>query len=277
MELLPDYTRWDRLWLFWRTHEGLLPAAKVDPDWQLGEESVSTANHMVRLFLTEYLRGEFPEDELFEKIVPDYPPIAKRIVRDNGVWSKTLRADNCTLVTEKIERVTEKGVRTADGVDHTFDVLIYGTGFQASRFLMPMKVTGRDGVDLHERWDGDARAYLGVVVPEFPNLFMLYGPNTNIVINGSIIFFSELEVHYMLGCIRMALEAGKRTAEVRAEVHDAYNEMIDEANSQMAWGASTVSAWYKNAKGRVSQNWPFSLLEYWQRAREPNPDEFALK
>jgi len=92
--------------------------------------------------------------------------------------------------------------------EYDVDVLIYGTGFQASRFLTPMTVTGRDGVDLHEVWGGDARAYLGITVPQFPNLFLLYGPNTNIVINGSIIYFSECGVRYILGLVRMLLEGG---------------------------------------------------------------------
>ena len=91
-------------------------------------------------------------------------------------------------------------------------MLIYGTGFQASRFLMPMKVVGRGGVDLHERWDGDARAYLGITVPGFPNFFLLYGPNTNIVVNGSIIWFTECEVRYVLGCLRLLLEGRPRRA-----------------------------------------------------------------
>ena len=85
-------------------------------------------------------------------------------------------------------------------------MIIYGTGFQASKFLTPMTVTGRDGVDLHEQWAGDARAYLGVTVPGFPNLFCLYGPNTNIVINGSIVYFSECGVRYILGCLELLLD-----------------------------------------------------------------------
>ena len=95
-----------------------------------------------------------------------------------------------------------EGVVTVDGELHEFDVLLYGTGFQPSKFLTPMKVVGRGGVDLHERWDGDARAYLGVTVPGFPNFFMLYGPNTNIVVNGSIIWFTECEVRYVMDCIK---------------------------------------------------------------------------
>ena len=277
IEVVPDYVRWDRMWLFWRTHEGLLPAAKVDPQWDQQGKSVSVANEFVRQLLTEYLRTEFPEDELFEKVVPDYPPIAKRILRDNGVWARTLRRDNVELVTESIDEITEHGVRTVDGVERTCDVLIYGTGFRASDFLVPMKVTGNGGADLHEQWNGDARAYLGITVPGFPNLFLMYGPNTNIVINGSIIYFSELEAHYIVECLRILLERGKRSLDVRAEVHDEYNEAIDEANRSMAWGASSVNAWYKNAKGRVTQNWPFTLLEYWQRTRAPDPSDYILR
>jgi 4-hydroxyacetophenone monooxygenase len=277
IEVVPDYVRWDRLWLFWRTHEGLLPAAKVDPSWETPGASVSMQNEFVRQLLTGYLRAEFPEDDLFEKVVPDYPPIAKRIVRDNGIWARTLRRDNVRLITDKIDRITERGVRTVDGTEYDCDVLIYGTGFQASNFLTPMRITGRGGVEIHERWSGDARAYLGITVPEFPNLFLMYGPNTNIVINGSIIYFSECEAHYIVECVRMLLERDKRWLEVRGDVHDAYNAEIDEANRSMAWGASTVNTWYKNARGRITQNWPFSLLEYWRRTREPNPDDYVLR
>jgi 4-hydroxyacetophenone monooxygenase len=140
-----------------------------------------------------------------------------------------------------------------------------------------MQLTGRGGVDLHDEWDGNARAYLGITLPDFPNVFLMYGPNTNIVINGSIIYFSECETHYILECIRLLLERGCRSLEPRRDVHDAYNEQIDAENRQMAWGASTVNSWYKNEKGRVAQNWPFSLLEYWKRTREPNPDDYILR
>jgi 4-hydroxyacetophenone monooxygenase len=277
LEVVPDYVKWDRLWLFWRTHEGLLPAAKVDPEWTQGPGSVSTANAFVREFLTQYLRTEFPEDDLFEKVVPNYPPAAKRIVRDNGIWAKTLRRDNVELVTDDIIEIIEGGVRSADGIERSFDVIIYGTGFHASKFLMPMAVRGIGGVDIHDHWDGDPRAYLGITVPGYPNLFLMYGPNTNIVINGSIIYFSECEAHYILECVRMLLERGRQSLDVKRGVHDAYNEKIDADNRMMAWGASTVNAWYKNEKGRVTQNWPYSLLEYWQWTREPDPDDYILR
>jgi 4-hydroxyacetophenone monooxygenase len=187
-----------------------------------------------------------------------------------------LHRDNVTLTTTPIERIVPEGVVTDDGELHEFDVLLYGTGFQPSKFLTPMKVVGRHGVDLHERWAGDARAYLGVTVPGFPNFFMLYGPNTNIVVNGSIIWFTECEVRYVMDCIKHILEGAHRALDVKDEVHDRYNEEIDAENLRMAWGVSTVNSWYKSDSGRVAQNWPFPLLEYWKRTRQVDPDDYEL-
>lgn len=274
---VPGYARWDRLWVFWRMHEGLLPAAEVDPSWDGGGRSMSALNEMVRQLFCAYYEEQFPEPELREKVVPTYPPLAKRVLRDNGIWSRTLHRDDVSLITTSIAEITEKGVRTVDGVEHVVDVLVYGTGFQASRFLTPMTVRGRGGVDLHEQWDGNARAYLGITVPRFPNLFLLYGPNTNIVINGSIIYFSECEVRYVLEGLRLLLSRGLRTMDVRQEVHDEYNAAVDEANARMVWGAADVSSWYKSPSGRVAQNWPFSLLDYWRRTLRPDPADYHLE
>jgi 4-hydroxyacetophenone monooxygenase len=231
----------------------------------------------MRQMLTGYLQAQFgSRPDLLEQVVPQYAPFSKRFILDNGAWGTTLLRDDVHLVTDKIAEVTPKGVRTVDGTEHEVDVIIYGTGFKASDFLMPMKVVGRNGTDLHEHWAGDARAYLGIVLPGFPNFFMLYGPNTNIVVNGSIIYFSECEVHYVVGCVRKLLETGAAAIDPKPEVHDAYNEKIDAENLKMAWGVSSVSTWYKNATGRTAQNWPFSLLEYWQQTREPDLADYEV-
>ena len=163
-------------------------------------------------------RSERPD--LLAKVVPTYPPGAKRMVRDNGVWARTLMRSNVELVTDAVARIVPNGVETADGTVHEGDVLLYGTGYEASRFLAPMQVTGRDGVDLHAQWAGDARAYLGVTVPGFPNFFCLYGPNTNIVINGSIIYFSECGVRYVMSLVETLLRSRAASIEVRRDVHD---------------------------------------------------------
>jgi 4-hydroxyacetophenone monooxygenase len=242
---------------------------------------VSAVNEFVRQTLAQYIGGEFADrPDLLPHVVPSYPPGAKRMLRDNGVWAGALKRENTRLVTTPIGEITPRGVVTVDDTgarqEHEVDVIIYGTGFQASRFLTPMTVTGRGGLDLHEHWDGEARAYLGVTIPQFPNLFCLYGPNTNIVVNGSIVYFSECGVRYILGCLRMLLESGHRALDVRKDVHDAFNEQVDAENARMAWGASDVNTWYKNARGRITQNWPFTLLEYWRRTLCPDPDDYDL-
>ena len=143
--------------------------------------------------------------------------------------------------------------------------------------MLPIDFVGRNGLTLRERWSVDgARAHLGITIPGFPNLFCLYGPNTNIVINGSIIYFSECGVRYILGCLGLLLDDGHRALDVRKDVHDEFNERVDAENALMAWGCSNVNSWYKNEHGHVAQNWPFTLLEYWQRTLAPDPDDFEL-
>lgn len=272
---VPGYANWYRFFIFWQNVEGVGAAAIVDPEWDGGETSVSEVNDGARQLLTLYIQAMFMDrPDLLDKVIPSYPPFAKRFIRDNGIWATTLKRDNVDLVTEGIAEVTADGVETTDGTLHQADVIIYGTGFTASDFLMPMKVVGRGGVELHEKWKGDARAMLGITLPQFPSLFLLYGPNTNIVVNGSITYFSECEVHYIVGCLREVLARGARALEPTQAAHDAFNARVDAQNLQMAWGVSKVNSWYKNATGRSAQNWPFSLLEYWQLTREPDPGDY---
>jgi len=273
---VPHYLHWYRFWLFWTTSDGLLPAAMVDENWDK-KESLSQENDQLRMLLTMAMQGQYADrPDLFEKALPHYPPAAKRILLDNGSWAESMKRDNVELITEPIEEITPDGVKTVDGTLRPVDAIIYGTGFTASKFLSPMKVTGRDGADLNEQWGGDARAYLGITVPNFPNFFMLYGPNTNIVVNGSIIYFSECEVQYVLGCLKLLLQNGHRAMVCRQDVHDAYNERIDSDNLLRAWGASDVNSWYKSDSGRVAQNWPYNLIEYWQQTREPDPADYVF-
>ncbi len=273
---IPNYHNWFRLHLFWRSHEGLLSRLEIDESWEdPGDNSISATNHELGVLLRMYLESEFADrPDLLEKVTPKYTMGAKRFVIDDGLWAKTLHADNVELCTDPIVSIAPSGITTESEGVKDFDAIIYGTGFKAADFLMPMTITGRNGVNLHDQWGGDAQAYLGIVAPNFPNFFFLYGPNTNIVINGSIIYFSECEVHYITQCLKHMLENQLASIDVKTDVHDTYNERIDEGNRRMAWGLSDVNSWYKNASGRTAQNWPFSLLEYWEQTREIKAEDY---
>jgi 4-hydroxyacetophenone monooxygenase len=273
---LPVYGRWDRLWQFWLMHEGLLPAARVDPDWGDMTHSVSAGNEFVRGMLVDVLRLQVDDDELFEKMVPHFPPFAKRALRDDGRWAAALSQRHVNLITTEIAEITTDGVVTVDDQLHPADVMIYGTGFSASDFVAPMRVFGQEGMELNDEWAGDARAYLGITVPKFPNFFMLYGPNTNLVINGSIIVIVECQVRYIVEAIGQLLRSGHRTMTCRTEVHERYSHEMEAGNALMAWGVADVPTWYRNAKGRVTQNWPFDLHSYWARTLTPVLADFEL-
>ncbi|HEY6429537.1 MAG TPA: NAD(P)-binding protein [Acidimicrobiales bacterium] len=277
LRLVPVYGRWERLSQFWMLHEGLLSAARVDPAWESdGGESISEANDFIRVMLVDVLRAQVSDDELFEKMVPHFPPFAKRALRDDGRWADALSRPHVDLITTPIAEITEHGVRTSDGLEHPADVLIYGTGFTASDFVTPMRVFGTGAGELNEEWAGDARAYLGITVPGFPNFFMLYGPNTNLVINGSIFVMVECQARYIVEAIGRLLQSGHRTMSCRRDVHARYADEMQEGNTRMVWGAADVPTWYKNKNGRVTQNWPFDLLSYWSRTREPDLAEYEL-
>jgi len=274
---VPFYAKWFRFSMFWRSAEGLLQAVTATEGWNRPEESVSEPNQAFRDALIgnlhEVLDGR---PDLIEKCTPDYPPGAKRALIDDGKYLKTLTRDNVHLLTDPIAEILPTGLRTKDGVEHEFDVLIYATGFKASSFLHPMKIYGVGGKELHASWDGEPRAFKGINMPGFPNLFCCYGPNTNIVVNGSIIFFSECEVRYILGCLALLMKQNAKALDVKEAVHDQYNQWIDAGNEGMAWGQSGVNTWYKNANGRITQNWPFTLLEFWQQTRAPQASDYNV-
>jgi 4-hydroxyacetophenone monooxygenase len=277
VEHVPNYDKWYRFWLFWMLTDGVLPAVRAESGWNGPEGTISAQNAELRQALVDKIMAQLGDrPELAEHVVPRYVLGGKRALRDNGVWIAALKRPDVELVTSPVVRIEPDALVTADGVRRPADVLIYGTGFHASDFLRSFRLFGEGGEELHQRWGGDARAYLGTSVPGFPNFFMIYGPNTNIVVNGSIIFLSECIVRYIVEAARLLAESGARALDVRADVHDAFNASVDAENSRMAWGQPGVSSWYKNALGRVSQNWPFALVDYWAATRAPRPEDYRL-
>lgn len=273
VEHIPNYDKWYRFWLFWMLTDGVLPNARADDDWSGGDHAIGVANAEMRAALVEKIEAQLTRrPQLRDHVVPAYVFGGKRSLRDNGVWLAALQRDHVELVTAAIAAIEPDGLRMADGGHRPADVLIYGTGFHASDFLAGFRVTGRDGADLHARWAGDPRAYLGLMVPDFPNFFMVYGPNTNIVVNGSIIFLSECGVRFITEMAGRIAREGPLT--VSHGAHDDFNARVDAENARMAWGHPGVSSWYKGKSGRVTQNWPFPLVDYWAATRAPDPAAF---
>lgn len=275
---VPYYARWYRFLLFWPGSDGLMPSLVVDPTWEHPERAVNATNDAMRAMFTQYLAAQVRDDPaLLAKVTPTYPPFVKRMLQDDGSWLGALTQPHVDLVTERIAAIEPDGVRTADGALHAVDAIVYATGFHATRFLWPMDVTGRGGVSLRQRWGDEPRAYLGITIPEFPNLFCLYGPGTNLAHAGSIIFHSECQVRYVMGCLAALLRSGHRTMEPRRDVHDAYAARFDARHATLVWSHPGAGSWYKNAAGKIVTTSPWRLVDYWGWTRAPDLADYELR
>ena len=217
------------------------------------------------------------DPELVAKVVPDYPATGKRTLQDNGSWLRALTRDNVLLVREGIARVERDAVVTEDGTRHEVDLVVYATGFQANRFLLPIEVVGRGGAVLSEVWGERPAAHLGITVPGFPNLFLMYGPGTNLAHGGSLIFHSACQMRYIGGCLKVLIRGGHRTMEPLREAHDDYYARTQQELLGMVWSHPSIEhSWYKNAEGRIHILSPWRLVDYWRWTREPDLEEFTL-
>ncbi|MDQ1680680.1 MAG: 4-hydroxyacetophenone monooxygenase, partial [Frankiaceae bacterium] len=273
---IPFYAGWHRFSLLWRLGDGLWPLLKVDREWPDQSRSINAANERVRVALTRYIEAQLDHrPDLIAKALPDYPPYSKRILADNG-WFEALLRPNVELATQPIARVHPRAIETTDGTVHEVDAIICGTGFHSTRMLWPMRISS-GGRNLAEVWDGDdPRAYLGMAVPGFPNLFLLYGPSTNLGHGGSIIFHSECQTRLALLCIREVLERDAMTIEVTEHAHDDYNRRLDSALDEMIWSNVDVGSWYTNSKRRVVTNSPWRLVDYWAMTAELAEDDWII-
>jgi 4-hydroxyacetophenone monooxygenase len=275
---VPAYRLWYRLRAGWTFNDRIHATLQKDPAWEHPERAVNAINDAHRRFFTRYLTEELRDrPDLLDKVLPDYPPYGKRILLDNG-WYRTLTRDNVHLVTDRIARITVDGVMTQDGTVHELDVLVCATGFQATRFLSPMEIRGRSGRSLRDAWDDDdARAYLGITVPDYPNLLMIYGPNAQGGHGGSLIGTAEIQAHYVVSLLRQMVERGIGAIEPRQEVYDAYNRRVDEAHAKMIWTHPGMATYYRNSRGRVVVNTPWRVVDYWGMTREADLGEYVVQ
>jgi len=273
---LPLYAEWHRARMIFSFMDANWPNVPDDPAWPHKDRAMSESNDMMRASLTDYISDQLGErQDLLPTCTPDFPVFGKRVIVDNN-WYQTMAREDVTLTDSPIVRFTENGIETEDGQEHAFDVVIFATGFNTNRFLWPMDVTGSSGTSLAELWGEYPRAYKGMLVPDYPNLFCLYGPNTNIVHGGSIIYNIECQVHYIMQCLTLMISRHASRLEVPAAVNDEYNEEVQAISKNLAWGHPGVESWYKNSDGKVVNNSPFSNLEFWERTHDVEPNRYEL-
>ena len=198
------------------------------------------------------------------------------MLRDNH-WYRMLTRPNVELVTAPVERITPTGVAARDDTEHPANVIVYATGFHAQRMLAPMEITGRSGANVRDLWGEDeSRANLGITAPNFPDLFMVYGPGTNLAHGGSIIFHTECQVRYIMQCLREMLKSDADAMECRPEPFAEYNDLLDATHQDMVWAHRGVGSWYKNTAGRVVTNSPFRPVDYHRMTETLKRDDYVM-
>ena len=212
------------------------------------------------------------DPEVRAKLTPTTPWGCTRPLFSNDYYP-TYNRDNVTLVTDGIERITPTGIVTADGVAHDLDVIVFATGYHVDKFASRIPITGRGGLPLEEAWSDGAQAYLGVTTRGFPNLFMLYGPNTN---NGSILTMIEYQVEHVLGHVRRLRNEDLAWVDVRAEPMARYNAEVQEAIAGVpVWNAG-CNGYYRSPSGRIVTQWPFSMTEFHDRTAAIDPADYEV-
>ena len=245
-----------------------------------------TVGRLLALRSARFMRRQLRDPEVRTKVWPDYTFGCKRVLFSSE-FLPALQRDNVELVTEPITRMTSEGPEiggAAAGGDSTsgdgapgrvfpVDCVIYGTGFRTNDFMFPMEITGTGGRSLRADWAGGAHAHLGMTVPGYPSMFVLYGPNTN-TSGGSIIFYLEAQARYLRQVLAGARRAGADAVDVRPEVEAAGDRAVQDRFAGTAW--TRCDSWYRDGAGRIIANWPGYMREYAARTRTADPADFRL-
>ena len=274
---LPFYVQWYRFNMFWRYGDGLLPFLRKDPAWPHPERAVNKGNDRHRQELTDFILSELKDrPDLIAKCVPTYPPYGKRILLDNN-WFKTLTNPNVELVTEPIDHFAREGIVTADGKLHEHDIIVISTGFKLTEMTARLNITGRDGKNLKAAWANDnPTAYLGLTVPDFPNMFVMLGPNSGPAHGGSVIFQSECQSRYISAALVEMIEHGIAAIDVHHDVHDRYIAAVDAEHEQLIWSHPGMTTYYRNKQGRVFSAMPWRFVDYWGMTHDPDFSQYRL-
>lgn len=278
IQRMPYYWNWDRFGWIAPSDDGAAKLFVPDPEWKAKGGYVSKPNDELRARLTAYIKEQTNHRaELYERLIPNYPPWARRMIVDNG-WYRTLTEDHVELVTDPIDRVEAGGFVTTDGRYREVDTIICASGFDVTKYLFPIEVVGRDGVTLDGEWANDGvgpRAFWSMTVPGFPNLFIMYGPNSQGGAGRSVSGMIQLWCTYAAGLCVQLIEKGYRELDVKEDVFEQHNRVLDERNSRMIWmDPDSRDRNYYISHGRVQAMNAWAPAEHWEEMTnqklEPN-------
>jgi cation diffusion facilitator CzcD-associated flavoprotein CzcO len=207
-----------------------------------------------------HLVEQVPDAALRNKLTPDYPIGCKRVLITDDFYP-ALQRPNVSLETGAIARITPKGIETKDGVKHAVDVIVYATGFETTDWHWSVDVVGKDGKHLRDAWADTPEAYLGITTAQFPNFFILYGPNTNLGHN-SITFMLERQVEYVVKALTAMHERNVAAMEIKRSAQDRFQRDLQTALAKTVWADPHCQSWYTNAQGHITQNWSSHTRDY---------------
>ncbi|WP_111512692.1 flavin-containing monooxygenase [Mycobacterium kyogaense] len=223
---------------------------------------------LVELVAKAQLRRQVPDPKLRAALTPNFRIGCKRILLTND-WLPTLSRDDVEVVTTALAKVTDNGVVDGSGTHHDVDTIIFATGFTPTEPPVAHLLTGADGATLAARWAGSPNAHLGMTVAGFPNLFLMYGPNTNLG-HSSIVYMLESQSAYLAAALATMRGEGLASVDVRPDAQASYNDWIDNALQGTVWNSGGCSSWYLDSHGRNSAMWPTFTFRF--RARTKNFD-----
>ena len=235
-------------------------------------------NEALRQFMQRrsvaYIKRHLKDPELIRALTPDYPMGAKRILFSDTYYAALARP-NVHLETSGIREITGGGVKTENGAEHQLDVLVYATGFKTNPFLLGLDIRGKGGMSIKDYWQDGPRNYLGMAMHYFPNLFLMYGPNTNLGSN-SIILMSEAQAGYIAQCVEAILQKGWKSMEIRESVLQDYYNTTQERLKNTVW-AQIDHSWYKSSNGDLPNNYPGRTMEYSRATRKVDFSKYHIE
>jgi len=237
----------------------------------LNPERMAVMEKVARAYLDRKLADR---PDLQAKLTPDFTIGCKRILLSNDYYPALKRA-NVAVETEKIVRITETAVVTADGVEREVDTIILGTGFKIADSLLRVSITGRDGIKLVDQWRGGPEALLGTTIAGFPNFFVLAGPNTGLG-HSSIVYMIESQLSYVLDALRLVDASGATAIDTRRDRQDAFNEDIQRRLDSSVWIQGGCASWYLDEDGKNRILWPGYTFRFRRRTRRVNPVDHEL-